>query len=522
MNCPKCNKPVPANARFCGSCGQAIEAAPGASAPPPPPLNPTPAMAGASAAAAGATAAASKAWAAAAASAPGLLARVKNIVLAPKSEWPVIAPEPTTISQLYVGYVMPLAVLAALLGFVRMSVVGVSTAFGGSFRMPLSTGLTYMVMMFVSALIGIFLVGLIINALAPTFSAQRDQRQALKVAAYSLTPAMLSSVLALSPILPTLLQLLAGLYGIYVLYLGLPVVMQSPQEKSFGYTVSVVICTILVGVVFAVLSSVAHIGGSRMGVFGGTPAGRAAEQAAARDQGAAAVGNTIGNMLGTDAKGKAGLSAALSNLAKAGEAQAAAQNPAASPASAPSPAAADTAQNPQSALGATGGLLTALGGALGGPNRVDTVDFNTLRGMLPASLPGMTRTSAKGENQGAIGVKTSSAKADYAGNDGSGVHIEIADISGVSGLIDLAGGLIQQTTSESDSGYEKDVVIGGRTVHEKYDARNRKGELSIILVKRFSVDITGSNVDMRSLEQSLGQIDLGRLESMKDAGAQPK
>jgi hypothetical protein len=150
------------------------------------------------------------------------------------------------------------------------------------------------------------------------------------------------------------------------------------------------------------------------------------------------------------------------------------------------------------------------------------VDFKTLTGLLPASLPGMTRTSAQGENQGAIGVKTSSAKADYMGKDGTGVHIEIADISGVSGLMDLAGGLIQQTTSESDSGYEKDVVIGGRTVHEKYDARNKKGELSVILVKRFSVDVTGSGVDMHSLEQSLSQIDLSQLESMKDVGAQPK
>jgi hypothetical protein len=522
VNCPKCNKPVPSNARFCGSCGQPIEAAaaPSSAAPPPPPPTPTPVMAGATAAATGAAAATSKAWAAAAASAPGLLARVKNIVLAPRSEWPVIAPEPTTVAQLYAGYVMPLAVLAALVGFVRMSVLGVNTAFGGGFRMPIGSGLTYTVMMFVSALIGVFIVGFIINALAPTFSGQRDQRQALKVAAYSLTPAMLSSVLALSPILATLLQLLAGLYGIYVLYLGLPVVMQSPKEKAFGYTVSVVICTILLGIVFAVLSSVAHIGGSRMGLLGSTQPERAAEQAAARDQGAAAVGNTIGNILGTDAKGKAGLSAALSNLAKAGEAQTGAPNSAA-PAADQSPAA-EAAQNSQSALSATGGLLNALGGALGGPNRVATVDFKTLAGLLPTSLPGMTRTSARGENQGAIGVKTSSAKADYAGKDGTGVHIEIADISGVSGLMDLAGGLIQQTTSESDSGYEKDVVIGGRTVHEKYDAPNKRGELSVVLVKRFSVDITGSGVDMHSLEQSFSQIDLAQLESMKDVGAQPK
>jgi hypothetical protein len=467
-------------------------------------------MAGATAAASGASAASgaaaatSKAWAAAAASAPGLLARIKNIVLAPKSEWPVIAPEPTTIAQLYVGYLMPLAVLAALLGFVRMSVLGYNSAFGGGFRMPIASGLTYTVMMFVSALIGVFIVGIIINALAPTFSGQRDQRQALKVAAYSLTPALLSSVLALSPILATLLQLLAGLYGIYVLYLGLPVLMQSPQEKSFGYTVSVVICTILLGVVFAVLSSVAHIGGNRLGMLGSTPAERAAEQAGARDQGAAAVGNTIGNILGTDAKGKAGLSAALSNLAKAGEQSQA------------------SAQNPQSALSATGGLLGALGGALGGPKRVDPVDFKTLTGMLPASLPGMTRASAQGEAQGAVGVKASSAKADYTGKDGTSAHIEIADISGVSGLMDLASGLIQNTTSESDSGYEKDVNLSGRTVHEKYDARGKKGELSVVLAKRFSVDVSGNGVDMQSLEQSLGRIDLARLESMKDAGAQPK
>jgi hypothetical protein len=514
MNCPKCNKPVPANARFCGGCGQQIEAAPSPSVAQPS----TPSLLGAraTAAAGGASATVSRAWAAAAASAPGLLSRIKNIVLSPNAEWPVIAPEPTTASQLYVGYVMPLALLAALIGFLRMSVLGVSSGFGNSFRMPISSGLTYTLMILVSALFGVFVVGLIINALAPSFAGTKDQRQALKVAAYSLTPAMLSSVLALSPILATLLQLLAGLYGIYVLYLGLPVLMQSPKEKAFGYTASVVVCTILVGIVFMILSAVAHIGGARPGLLGASGADRAAEQAAARDQGAATVGNVLGNALGTDAKGKAGLTAALSNLVKAGaESQGQSSNAA-------NAAPADAAQNAPSPMSAAGGLLTALGGAMGGPHRVDTVDFKTLEGMLPPSLPGMKRTQAQGENQGAVGVKTSSAKAEYADSNGAGVHIEIADISGVSGLMDLAGGLIQNTTSESDSGYEKDVAIGGRTVHEKYDARNKQGDLSIVLAKRFSVDISGNGVGMSSLEQSLGQIDLARLESMKDAGAQAK
>jgi Yip1 domain len=426
MNCPKCNKSIPADARFCGGCGQQIAAAAG-----PVSQTPTSAMLGAhaTAAAGGAGAAASNAWAAAAPFAPALLSRLKNIVLSPKTEWPVIAFEPTTVPQLYVGYIVPLALLAALMGFLRISVLGVNSAFGYRFRMPISSGLTYTLTMFVSALFGVFVVGVVINTLAATFSGTRDQRQALKVAAYSLAPAMLSSVLALSPIWPTLLQLLAGFYGIYVLYLGLPVLMQSPKEKAFGYTASVVICTILVGIVFAVLSTFAHIGGARPGLFaatGATAVERAADRAAARDRGAAIVGNVLGNALGTDSQGKASLSAALSNLAKAGE-QAQASNAAtgsapgtapaaAAPAPDPGQATADAAQNAPSPLTAAGGLLTALGGAMGGPHRVDTVDFKTLKDVLP-------------------------------------------------------------------------------------------------------VDISGNGVDMRSLEQSLGQIDLARLESMKDVGA---
>ena len=43
----------------------------------------------------------------------GLAARIKNIVSTPRSEWRVIQAEPTSISRLYSGYVMPMAAFAA-------------------------------------------------------------------------------------------------------------------------------------------------------------------------------------------------------------------------------------------------------------------------------------------------------------------------------------------------------------------------------------------------------------------------
>ena len=509
MQCPKCKAVLAPGSRFCGRCGQRLEAVgDGAGAP-------VMAQSGImSVAPAGSAAAADSTATAAPTPTPGplaastarLLERIKNLLLQPRAEWQVIAPEPTTIGQLYTDYVMPLAAFAALLSFLHVSVIGVNVPFVGATRMPLASGVETALLTFGMSLIGLLLVGLIINALAPTFAGTRDRRQALKVAAYSFTAAWLGSLLSLSPVLPTLLQLVALCYGIYVLYLGLPVLMQSPRERALGYTATVIVCTLLLGVLFTIVSVLA----GRAGLEPSGLVSSSADEAVARDQGATAVGNIIGSALGTDDKGKAGLSAALNNLVKSGESGAAQSQ------STVAPAADAAAPNPTAAVG---GLVSALGGALGGDHPVTAVDFKTLTALLPASLPGMTRSSAQGDSQGAVGVRVTSAKADYQGDNGTAVHIEITDMSGVSGLMGLAGALVQTTTSQSDSGYERDQGIAGRNVHEKYDIRAKKGDLSVILAKRFQVDVSGDGVDMATLEQFLGHVDLARLESMKDQGA---
>jgi hypothetical protein len=236
MNCPKCGQPVSSDARLCGKCGSQIElgARVGDFG-----------LATASASGAGATPyPRSRAL-------PGLFERVKNIILTPKTEWHVIEAESTSIRQLYVGYVMPMAAFAAVMSFIRMSVIGVSLPFGGTIRTPMASGLFEAAVTFILGLIGLYLVGLSINMLAPMFSAGHNQRQALKTAAYALTPAWLGTALTFLP-LGTPLQLSAGIYGIYVLYLGLPVMMRAKRSDASGYTAAVVVCTILVGILFAV------------------------------------------------------------------------------------------------------------------------------------------------------------------------------------------------------------------------------------------------------------------------------
>jgi hypothetical protein len=140
--------------------------------------------------------------------------------------------------------------------------------------------------------------------------------------------------------------------------------------------------------------------------------------------------------------------------------------------------------------------------------------------MLPDSLPGMQRTNAQASSQQALGVKGSSATAQYQGPAGARAEIQIADISGVAGLVDMANSVAAGTQSESDTGYEKETTVGGRRAHEKWDNSSRHGEVTVIVAKRFSVSVTGDGVDMSTLEQYASAVNFAQLESMKDAGAQ--
>jgi hypothetical protein len=447
-----------------------------------------------------------------------LLDRVKNMILTPKTEWPVVAGEPTAIGQLYVSYVAPLALLAAVLAFIHVTLIGVHLPFGGTIRQPFSIGLTSLVMTLVGAFIGLLIVGFIINVLAPTFDGVRDMRQAVKTAAYAFTPAWIGAVFGLLPAFSTLLQLVADCYAIYVLYLGLPIMMRGKPEKAVGYTASVVVCTIILGfVIGAVMAGVGIAGGSALARL--TPSSEASK-AAERDQAAATVGNVLGNMLGTDDKGKQDLGAALSKVAAAGE-ETSRSGSANGASNANAAASADGASGgaaaQQDAGQAVGGLIAALGGALGGNHRVTPVDFQTLKGMLPSALPGMERTNASGEAKQGLGMQATNATGTYRGADGARLELTISDASAVSGLMEMAENLPQTTNSESDSGYEKDVILSGRKVHEKYDAHSRHSELQTIVGKRFSVDLTGDGVDMSNMEAALGTVDLGKLESLKDA-----
>ena len=178
-----------------------------------------------------------------------LVDRVQSILLRPKITWLAIEEEPADAASLYRSYVMILALIPAVASFIGLSLVGIG-AFGVSFRVPIVAGLANMVVGYVMSLVMVFVLALIIDAMAPTFEGTKSQIGALKLSAYASTAAFVGGIFSLLPSL-SVIGALAALYGVYLLYTGLPVLMKCPQDKAIAYTAVVVVCAIVGGFVIA-------------------------------------------------------------------------------------------------------------------------------------------------------------------------------------------------------------------------------------------------------------------------------
>lgn len=162
---------------------------------------------------------------------PALKDRVTKIITDPANEWRRIEPEPTTVQQLYTGFIIPVAAIPVVASFIGSVVIG--GIFG---RTGLIPGLIGAIFSLAMLLIGTYVSAFIISKLAPSFGSVSDDRQALKLVAYSSAPVWVAGILNILPIL-WVLSMLAWLYTIYVFYLGVPVMMKTPQDKVIPYMV---------------------------------------------------------------------------------------------------------------------------------------------------------------------------------------------------------------------------------------------------------------------------------------------
>lgn len=409
-----------------------------------------------------------------------LIARVKAILFTPKTEWPVIAGEPATIADLYKNYILILAAIPALFSFLKMSLIGVSVPFAGTIKIGIASGLTSMVVGYVLSLVMLYVMALIIDALAPSFGGQKDRTQAFKTVAYAYTASWIAGFAQIIPAgLAVLIAIAGGIYSIYLLYLGLPNTMKCPQEKSAGYTaVTIIIAIVLSVVIGMVVGAVTGVGSMMSG--GGSSFSISGNDDVKLDK-----DSPLGKL---EEYGK--------KMEQAGKQMEAAQK--------------SGDQNAQADA-----MKAFMGAAMGGAE-VEALSPDRLKPFIPDSVAGLPRTELSAERNNAMGMQISEAYGTYANEDGRSVRLQITDTGSAKGLLGLAGWAGVEGEKQTDNGYEKTYREDGRLVHEEWNGSN--GEYTVVLGDRFTVEVNGYADSMDELKAALDDVDLGGLEALKNEG----
>jgi hypothetical protein len=414
-----------------------------------------------------------------------IIARAKAVLLTPKTEWPVIAGEPGDAKSIFIDYAVPLAVLPALATFLKLSVFGTGVLFLGNLRLPMGVGLSAAIVNYGASLLGVFLIALLINALAPSFGGTKDSTQALKTASYSYTAVWIGGVGILVPGLGWLLAIAGGVYSIYLLYTGLPHTMKSPVEKTTGYTVVVVLVAIILALIVGSVT-----GGMRArAMLGGMGAGGMFGSLSSGDNGGSFDNGSLGGALQGLAKSAESAGKQLEAAQKSGDADA--------------------------QVAAAGNAVAAV---LGGGAKVEALPTDRMKSFLPTTLAGLKQIESSASRNGALGMQVAEAKARYGSDDGRGVELEITDMGSAKGLMGLASWVNVEEDKQTQTGYEKTYKQGENMIHEEWDSQSKSGEYSVVLAQRFIVKINGTANSAEQLKSYIAGVDLAGLAALRNEG----
>ncbi|MCW5912546.1 MAG: YIP1 family protein [Cyclobacteriaceae bacterium] len=180
-----------------------------------------------------------------------LIDRAKNILLTPKTEWPVIAGESATLSGIFTSYALPLIIVSSIGSLLS----------GVLFTGALGFGITYAIkaalITFIAATVSFFVSVYVVDWLAPQFNSEKDLNKSAQLVAYANTPSYLAGALTFIPVLNILIQFAGAVYAIYLIYLGLGPIKKTPEDKKVVYLI--VTFVVLIGLsmlIGAILTSV--------------------------------------------------------------------------------------------------------------------------------------------------------------------------------------------------------------------------------------------------------------------------
>ena len=166
---------------------------------------------------------------------------VWDILTEPKATWELIRAENWSVTELYLRVVIPLALISPIAGFIGTTRFGWQIGSGEPVKLTFNSALQISIVYFGTILVAVFVLGMMIRWMSETYGVLQPLARCVALAAYTAVPLFLVGFFQLYPVLWVnfLFGLPALAFTVYLLYSGVPIMMEIPTERGFLFASSV-------------------------------------------------------------------------------------------------------------------------------------------------------------------------------------------------------------------------------------------------------------------------------------------
>jgi hypothetical protein len=177
-----------------------------------------------------------------------------GILFSPANEWAKIRDQNDSIMGHFLKFILIIAIAPPIAWYFGSTEIGWEIG-GRVVRLTSESATQIMVLFYCAIILGIAFLGCMVHWMSETYEADTSTlAKGIGVAAYTCVPMFVVGLTGFYPVLwlDMLLGCAAAGYTVYLLYLGVPIVMDIPKERGFLFAsamvaVGLVMCAALLG-----------------------------------------------------------------------------------------------------------------------------------------------------------------------------------------------------------------------------------------------------------------------------------
>jgi hypothetical protein len=165
-----------------------------------------------------------------------------GLMVRPDAQWRAVATLPDTTLRTLLLYPCLLALLPAVAWFYGTTEIGWTVGeHGEPIRLTRESARQICILFYLTMIVCIAIIGYFIHWMAATYGAQSSITKGIVIAGLTATPLFLAGLTGFHPLLwlDMIIGVCAVSWAVYLMYLGIPIVMNIPEERGFLFSSAV-------------------------------------------------------------------------------------------------------------------------------------------------------------------------------------------------------------------------------------------------------------------------------------------